>query len=294
MPRLLLTGASGQLGAYLLRHLAGLDLEVIAWSGGQVGKLFGVPLQPIDLTERGALVTAFAAASPDVVLHAAALARVADCHRAPERAAQVNTAVTATLTELCARAGARLVLVSTDLVFDGERAPYHETDPPAPLSVYGRTKAAAELAVLVHPRNAVARVGLLFGPSLNGRPSFFDEQVNALRTGRPVTLFADEWRTPLDLDSAARALAELALADVNGVLHVAGAERLSRLEMGRELARFLGAGPGAIVAAQRADVPASEPRPCDTSLACTRWREAFPGLPWLGFGEALRRVVGNG
>jgi dTDP-4-dehydrorhamnose reductase len=291
MTRLLLTGASGQLGAYLLRRLARLPLDVIAWTGSRTGQLFEFPLLPIDLADQSAVRTAFHAATPDLVLHTAALARLADCHRDPQRAHQVNTAATATLADLCASAGARLVFVSTDLVFDGEGAPYRATDPPTPLSVYARTKAAAEAAVLAHPRHAVARVSLLFGPALNGRPSFFDEQVSALRAGRPITLFADEWRTPLDLDTAATALIELSLSNVNGVLHVGGPERLSRAEMGRQLAEALGVDSGVVVAVRREDVPAPEPRPRDTSLDSERWRALFPQLPWPRFAAALGQLL---
>src|SRR5262249_53922299 len=160
----------------------------------------------LDLTDAGAVRRAFAAARPDVVLHAAALPRVSDCHRDPGAARRVNVTATATLADLTERAGARLVHISTDMVFDGEAAPYAEDAARAPLRVYGRTKAGAEAVVLAGRRNAAPRVSLLFGPSRCGRPSFFDDQVRALRTGQPLTLFADEWRTPLDLDSAARAL----------------------------------------------------------------------------------------
>jgi dTDP-4-dehydrorhamnose reductase len=281
MSRVLLTGASGLLGAYLLRHLQGTGADVLAWHGAR----------DVDLADAGALTAAFRAARPAVVLHAAALARIADCHRQPERAFQVNAAATAVLAGECARAGARLLLVSTDLVFDGESAPYAETAAPAPLSVYGRSKVAAEQAVLAHAHHAVARVGLLFGPTLNRRPSFFDDQASALRSGRPVTLFADEWRTPLDLATAARALSELALSGATGLFHLGGPERLSRLEMGRQLAAALGADPGAIVVATRADVPAAEPRPRDVSLDSGRWRGLFPDLPWPAFGEALRQLL---
>ncbi len=284
MTRLLLTGAGGQLGAYLLRHLRGLGADVVAWDG----------TRDVDLADADAVTRAFCAARPHIVLHAAALARLADCQRQPERAFRVNAAGTALLAEACARAGARLVFVSTDLVFDGQSAPYAETAPPAPLSVYARTKVAAERAVLAHPHHAIARVGLLFGPALNGKPSFFDEQIAALRAGRPLALFEDEWRTPLDLATAAHALTELALSDFAGLVHVGGPDRLSRLEMGQKLARFLGADPGAIVAGKRADAPASEPRPRDTSLDSGRYRARFPHLPWPSFAEALRAIQASG
>jgi dTDP-4-dehydrorhamnose reductase len=292
--RFLLTGASGQLGAYLLRQLTAAGADVTAWSGARRGELFGVPFQPVDLADSDAVAAAFRQARPQTVIHAAAVASIAECHRDPTRARRVNVDGTATLAELAARAGARLVLVSTDLVFDGESPPYSEGDPPAPLSIYGRSKADAEAAALAAPRAAVARVSLLFGRTLTGRPSFFDQQAEALRAGRPVTLFADEWRTPLHLATAARALVALAHSDFTGLLHLGGPERLSRLEMGHRLAHFLGADSGVLLASRRADAPAPEPRPRDVSLDSSLWRRLFPALPWPGWEEALRREAGEG
>jgi dTDP-4-dehydrorhamnose reductase len=278
--RLLLTGASGQLGAWL----ASCGLADLVWPGPRRGG--------VDLTDADAVRAAWTAARPDAVLHAAALARVADCQRDPELARRVNVNATATLVQLAERHGIRLVYVSTDMVFEGEAAPYREEAVPAPLSIYGRSKVEAECIVLAGRRNAVVRISLLFGPSRCGRPSFFDEQVQALRQGLPLTLFADEWRTPLDLDTAARSLAALARSDVVGVVHLGGRERLSRLEMGRRLAAVLGADGANIRTVRRADVPAPEPRPCDLSLDSSRWRSLFPSVPWPSYDEALRTFLG--
>jgi dTDP-4-dehydrorhamnose reductase len=289
--QLLVTGASGQLGSYLLRELCRRGTPAAAWSGSRTGPLFGVPLRPVDLTDPNAIATAFRKDRPEVVIHTGALARVADCFHDPERAHRLNTEGSAVLAGLAGAAGARLVYVSTDLVFDGERGRYRENDVAAPVSVYGHTKLAAEETVRRVPRSLIVRVSLLFGPSLNGRPSFFDEQIAALRAGRPVMLFIDEWRTPLSLATAARALVELAHSDVTGVLHVGGPERLSRWEMGQRLADFLGADPSALVAAQRDQLPAPEARPRDTSLDSSGWRGLFPGSRWPTYAEALGELL---
>jgi dTDP-4-dehydrorhamnose reductase len=287
MRRILVTGGSGVLGGYLVRHLSRRGFSPCVWSGATTGP----GLLPVDLCNEAMVVAAFRAASPEVVLHAAALARLADCHADPERAFRINTRATALLAGLCTDAGARLVFVSTDLVFDGERAPYRESDPPSPLSVYGRSKSKAEESVLENPENAIARVSLLFGPSRLARESFFDSQVRALRSGQPITLFDDEWRTPIDLETAAHGLVELALSEAAGVFHLGGQERLSRWEMGRELALALGVHPQRVRANHRADVPAPEPRPRDTSLDSSRWRSVFPHVPWRGYREAVRSLL---
>jgi len=285
--RLLITGASGQLGAYLLRELADRRFTVTAWSGSRSGELFGFPLTPIDLTDRAAVAAAFRVARPDAVIHCAALSGVAHCYREPRMAESVNVGGTRLLAELAAEARVRLLYVSTDLVFDGQRGGYREEDAPAPLSIYGRTKWLAEEVVLNCERGVVARVSPLFGPSLIGRPSFFDEQVAALRKRRACTLFSDEWRTPLSLPTAARALIALAESDQVGVLHLGGPERMSRLEMGCRLAAVLGVDASVIVAARREDVPAPEPRPRDVSLDSSRWRGLFPHWPFSDYEESL-------
>jgi dTDP-4-dehydrorhamnose reductase len=286
--RLLLTGASGQLGAYLLRELR--NQEVIAWSGSRTGELFGLPLRPVDLANREAVTTAFAEARPDLIVHTAGITTVSDCHRDPKRARQVNVEGSALLAELAARRQARLLFVSTDLVFDGEKGGYREGDAVGPLSVYGKTKVAAEQAVVSYPAAVVVRVGLLYGPALIERPAFFDQQAAALRAGRPLTLFADEWRTPLSLLATAQALLAVAASDFTGLLHLGGPLRLSRLEMGQRLATVLGCSPPNIVATSRNSGSAAEPRPGDTSLDSSLWRRLYPKQNWPDFEEGLRQM----
>jgi dTDP-4-dehydrorhamnose reductase len=289
--RLLITGASGQLGGYLLRHMSDAGRTALAWSRMPRPNLFGVELEPVDLTRPDQVAAAFRRAHPDAVIHAAALSNVAECYRQPKRARHVNVEATAQLADLAAGAGCRLVYVSTDLVFDGAHGGYREQDPPAPLSIYGRTKLDAESAVLATPSGVVARVSLLFGPSLVGRASFFDQQLAALRQRQPIRLFEDEWRTPLSLLTAARALIELADADYTGKVHIGGPERMSRLEMGQRLAESLAADDSALIRTRRGENPAPETRPSDTSLDSSLWRRLFPRIPWPTWSDAIRDLM---
>src|SRR5262245_48843687 len=190
--RILLTGASGNLGSYVLRELRGSTHEVIAWSGTREGALFGFALAPVDFTQSASLTAACASLRqrrPEVVIHTAAMARIDACSRQPDRARQVNVDATEALLAAAADIGARSLYISTDLVFDGTTGNYSESDAPRPLSKYAQTKLAAENLCLGFANTLVVRLSLLFGPSENGRRSFFDEQVLALRRHTPLPLF---------------------------------------------------------------------------------------------------------
>ncbi|MBX7166641.1 MAG: SDR family oxidoreductase [Pirellulales bacterium] len=291
----LLTGASGQLGAYLLRALTRRGVATVAWSGRGTGTLFQTPLCSIDLADQAAVRAAFDDAAPDVVIHTAAMSAIADVLADPDRAHAVNTAGTCLLAELAAARRARLVYISTDLVFDGEESPCRETTPPRPLSIYGRTKLLAEPVVLDDAQGLVIRVSLLFGPTLIDRPTFFDHQVAALREGRTLRLFDDEWRTPLDLDSAAAGILAAAQSDVRGILLLGGRERLSRLEMGQQIADACGASRALLEATSRLTVGGPEPRPRDTALDSSRFERHFPGVVRPSFAAAVgRSLFGDG
>jgi dTDP-4-dehydrorhamnose reductase len=243
----------------------------------------------VDLTDQDRVTAAFRSAAPDIVVHAAALSRVDQCYRSPQLAEATNARATEQLMELADARHARLLYVSTDMVFDGEKgAPYNERDSPAPLSQYGRSKQRGEMFVAGRERAVVARVSLLVGPRLHNGTSFFDEQCQALREGKPLRLFVDEWRTAIDYPTAARALWALALSDLCGILHIGGPQRLSRWEIGLQLADLLRADKTCVRPITHAEMPAAEPRPRDVSLDSSRWRRLFPDIPWRPWTESFQ------
>jgi dTDP-4-dehydrorhamnose reductase len=268
--RVLLTGKSGLLGGYLAEEFSHFEL-------------FG---DRVDVRDASAVDACVERVQPDVVVHAAALSAAADCARDPAEARAVNVLGTANVARASARAGARLVHVSTDLVFDGEQAPYTETAAVSPLSVYGRTKADAELEALRAPASVVVRVSLLFGPQRTERRGFFDAQLVALRSGEPITLFDDEWRTPRSFRSAAAALAAVAGGTLTGIVHAGGPERMSRWEMGLRLARRLGIEAPPVTRLSRLSV-GGEPRARDVSLDSALLARAHPELSRRSFEDEL-------
>jgi dTDP-4-dehydrorhamnose reductase len=228
---LLVTGGSGYLGSELLRRTDAV----------------GVSSAEVDVRDADAVGALFERLRPRAVIHTA--------YRRDDRATTFDGAVNVA----AAAAGARLVHLSTDVVFDGEKgAPYVEEDEPAPLTDYGRAKADAERAVLAeHPGALVVRTSLIYG-GLRPGPQ------ERLAADPDASFFTDEVRCPIQVGDLADALIELAATDLSGVLHVAGADRLSRHEFAELLTGR------AVRAASAAD--AGEVRPRDCSLSIDRAR----------------------
>jgi dTDP-4-dehydrorhamnose reductase len=282
----LVTGATGLLGGYLVEELRRGGDDVVPVGGPGRGD------DGVDLADDAAVRALVARVRPDVTFHTAALSAVGDCAAAPERARRLNAVAAAKLAE--AAGASRFVHLSTDMVFDGESAPYREGDAPAPTSVYGRTKREGEVAVLAAGgRSVVVRLSLLFGPTKTGRRGFFDHQLEQLRAGAQIVLFDDEWRTPLSLRAAAEALVAIGRSDVGGVIHLGGPERLSRFEIGQRLAGACGLSDRGLVRGSRSRsrtvVAGGEPRPRDLSLDSSVFRARFPGLGGLSFEDECRR-----
>ena len=160
--------------------------------------------------------------------------------------------------------GARFLLTSTDLVFDGRTGNYNENMPALPILPYGTMKIQAEAAVKdVAPNAVILRPALMTGESGTMlRPQF---ECSSLVRGLPTNLFTDEWRSPVHVDDVARACWDLISLDVSGVYHLGGPERLSRFELGRIVCSLYGLDASLVREAKRPD-----DRPRDTTLDSSR------------------------
>jgi dTDP-4-dehydrorhamnose reductase len=272
--RVVLTGASGQLGAYLRRRLATAGHEIVGWCGSA----FGEGLTAVDLADPDAIDVHLKRDPPKVIVHAAAVSSIEGVRRDPEQARAVNVQATEQLADWSARNGARLVFTSTDLVFDGTKVWNREDDPARPVNGYGQTKVEAESAVLATPRGLVARLSLLYGFSLSPRPSPFQRTIESLRRGESQSAFVDEFRTPLHFAPAADILTRLAMMDVAGIVHVGGVERMSRFDLVRRAAVSLGFDDALVVGNRQRDQTFPEPRPADVSLDTTRLASVLPDV----------------
>ncbi len=270
-PRLAwVTGAGGLIGHWLVRT---------ALAGAPGWHVVGLTRRDLELTDFSAVRSLHAQHRPSLILHCAAMSRTTDCEREPALARQINIEVPRLLAGL---PGSTLVHFSSDLVFDGLQGHYREEDVPHPLGVYAETKLASEQAVLAHSQHLVIRTSLNGGISPTGDRGFNELLQKAWAQGQAVRLFKDEYRCPLPAMVTARAVWELALRGQGGIYHVAGAERLSRWQIGELVARrHPELNPG-ILATSLQDY-AGPPRAPDASLDCRKAQGCLSfRLPGLG------------
>jgi dTDP-4-dehydrorhamnose reductase len=274
-PRMLVTGGSGYLGGWVV-WLARADWDVTATclthaiGEGDEEQAPGVSRRRLDVRDGTAVEALIDQVRPAVVVHTAAANPGAGTDFGP-----TNVTGTRHVARSAAACGARLIHISSDVVFDGERGNYVEEDSPRPITPYGRSKALSE--------EVVVRTSLIYGwrPRADRQTRWI---VGDVRAGRPVRLFTDEVRCPIWVESLAAAVVELAGLETTGVLHVAGAQPLSRYDFGVRLLRFYGVDPGPVIAARSRE--SGLHRPLDCSLDCSRAR-ALLRTPLPGVDEVL-------
>ncbi|HSF82423.1 MAG TPA: SDR family oxidoreductase [Anaerolineales bacterium] len=253
MKRILITGASGLLGINLALTAAqqsraqdGSKYEVYGTVNQQALRTDAFTVIQTDLLASGALERLLEQTRPDWVIHCAALAELEACEADPEKARQLNSVLPEKLAVIVARGGARLVHVSTDAVFDGQRGDYTEADAPNPLSIYARTKLEGERAVSqANPEAIIARVNL-FGWSLSGKRSLAEFFYNNLSAGRRVMGFTDVFFCPLLANDLAALFFQMLEKELHGLYHVVSQDCTSKYDFGVRIARKFGLEEGLI------------------------------------------------
>ena len=268
--RVLITGAAGMLGR---------DVEEVARHAGH--DVVALARADLDITDAGAVHHAVAAVAPDTVINCAAWTDVDGAEAEEVLATEVNGDGAGHVAAAATAAGAFVVSVSTDYVFDGrEREPYVESDPTAPLGAYGRSKLAGERAVATAApeRHAIVRTSWLFGAH---GPNFVATMLRLAGERDELTVVDDQVGCPTFTGHLAPALVQIAEQRLTGILHVAGGGQCSWQEFAQ--AAFEEAGTGTIAnPVTTAEFPRPAPRPPWSVLRSTR-RDA-PVLPYWRHG----------
>jgi dTDP-4-dehydrorhamnose reductase len=269
-----ITGAGGLIGNYLVQTAPKFAPR---W------RLRALTRDQLDLLDFVAVRREFEKDKPQLVVHCAAVSTVAGAEADPKLARRLNVEVTRLLAELAAEIP--LVFFSSDLVFDGRKEDYVEADAPNPLHFYGETKAAAEQIVLANRLHTVVRTSINGGISPTGDRGFNERTKREWRERRMMKLFTDEFRSPVPAVETARAVWELVETNCAGIYHVAGAEKLSRWQLGQLLAKRWPELNATIEPASAKDFPGPV-RALDTSLDISKIQKIL-SRPLPGLGEWL-------
>ena len=290
--RLLILGATGQLGTDLVRAAAAAGVDHV-----------GAVHEDIDVTRADSVAAGISRYRPTIVINTAAFHRVDACEDDPHRAYVVNTVGALLVARAAGRAGARSVYISTDYVFSGDKPPaedgrltpdtaWVEDDPARPLNVYGASKAAGEEAVrLADPRHLIARVSSLFGAAgpRNKSSNFVEAILKRAGEGGPLRVVSDQWITPSYAADAARAIVRLALSAAGGVAHVTSSDGCTWHGLAVEAIRLVGLA-AAVEAVSASTYYSTARRPRNSALHTGRLTSLL-GAPPPSWRDALRMYL---
>lgn len=276
--RILVVGANGFTGRYLLRALAGKESCQVT----------GLSLHPdilpasghyrfveMDMTRPEALSQVFEEIRPDCVVNTAALSAPDYCELHREEADRLNVQAVAALADNCNRYGSRLIHLSTDFVFGGtSRRLYTEEDIPSPVNYYGHTKLESERVVAdLCTCYAIARIVVVYGNAFPGQHGNIVQLVaGRLRKGETVKVVSDQWRTPTFVEDVAGGVERLITHPANGIYHLCGGECVSIAELAYRVADVLHLDRSLILPVTTEEMQEKTPRPCFSGLSIEKAR----------------------
>ena len=284
--KLLVTGASGLLGNKIV-VVAENDYDVIPTDITE-------PLHPnavrIDITNQSAVTNLFGKLRPDIVIHTASETNVDKCEIQKEHAWRVNVEGTRNIAVSCGEFNVKLVCISTDYVFDGEKGWYSEEDCPNPISHYGLTKLEGEKQVIRHCKNfAILRTSVLYGRHPY-KQDFATWVINKLKQSQEITVVEDHINTPTLANNLAEMIIEIAKKNLSGLYHASGSERISRFEFAKRIAETFNLNPDLIRPIKMEELKAwIAKRPRDSSLDTGKVRKKLTAKP-LNIAEGLRKL----
>lgn len=290
MTKLLITGGSGFVGRNLAEFFAPRYSVVTTYMSSAAHASPARSIQ-LDVRDSEATLREFERVAPDVVIHAAGNKNVRFCEDNPSEAYRLNAEGTRNVARACRATGAKMLYLSTDLVFGGVDGNYKETDAPRPASVYGESKLEGERLALEELGGgaAVCRTGGIYG---SGSPllSWLAAELSA---GRAVDCFVDVFNTPTYAENLAEMLEAVISKRLAGVFHTAGRERVSRFDFFRSYALAFGLDIKLLSPASREGREAGAFLQPDASLSTERSSRML-GVPFDSVEEGFARLKARG
>ena len=286
MQKLLITGTSGLLGNKIVKA-AKHNYEVLPTYNTKPLHPNSVKLEITNLTEA---LKVFNKLEPNIVIHTASETNVDKCEIEKEHAWKTNAEGTRNIAEACQKVNAKLVCISTDYVFDGEKGLYDEEDKPNPVNYYGLTKLEGEKQVIKHCKNyAILRTSVLYGWH-PWKQNFTTWIINQLKQGKEITVVNDHYNTPTWAGNLAEIAIEVAERNLQGMYHASGRERISRYEFAKQIARTFNLNADLVKPVKMSQLTAwVAKRPKDSSLNTGKIQKQLKTKP-LNITEGLNKM----
>jgi dTDP-4-dehydrorhamnose reductase len=234
MTKILVTGSTGLTGRQVVKDLVEKNFHVYSCFNVEKPE-FGIPTH-LDISKKDKIVSTLQTIKPDLVIHLAAITDVDLCEIQKELAILINTKSTEILARESTKQDAFFVYMSTDYVFDGKEGMRNESDIPNPLNFYGKSKLDGEIALNnLASSYAIVRTSTPFGlhPKKKSFPLWVKEN---LESKREIPVIIDQYTSPTFVPNLSKLLIEVATREITGIIHLAGASRLSRYEFATVIA----------------------------------------------------------
>ena len=262
--KFLVTGSAGLIGSQVVKDLVEQNHTVFSCYHDESPK-HGDPIQ-LDLKDQDKIKNTIKETNPERIIHLAALTNVDLCESEKDLATLLNSEATKTIAEQAAKQRSFLVYVSTDYVFDGQDGMKKEDDSPNPVDFYGKSKLEGELAINKFASGwCIARTSTPFGihPKKKTFPMWVKEN---LESKNEISVLTDQFTSPTYVPNLSKMLIEVATRQICGVIHLAGATRISRFEFAKLIAEKLGLDTNLLKPTKLSDMTWLAPRPMDSSL----------------------------
>ncbi|MEA1881073.1 MAG: dTDP-4-dehydrorhamnose reductase [Candidatus Marinimicrobia bacterium] len=271
MNTVLITGAYGQLGESCTKYLKN-DFNII--STGRNALDGGIQL---DITYPDSIRRVLEETNPDVILNLAAMTNVDGCETIPEMAESINLDG---VKNLCNGFDGHFFQISTDYVFDGTEGPYSESDETNPVSVYGKTKLAADKWLMEnHEKTTILRANVVYGYTKRTKASFVKWVFDSLTNGKQINVVNDQWNNPTWTESIATVISKLIEEKAKGLYHYGDKDHMNRYEFAQLIAKVFELDAFLVSPISTAELNQPAPRPLQSGLKTEKIESALGIVP---------------